>query len=276
MKLRDRDHNASFCSLQSRSLFLRIFPTIFFLFAVNLLNGNPLISEIEQKLSLKIFFDQKIEDNWDAVSYEFCNDSVELDRYLEMLKTEYFKYPPGFFKCVGVERIVLGKKMYYEKQQRAAVPDPYNKTLYLGIDGGQGNSTSIYLIHVMHHELNHMTEYAMWNDMFYHWDDWEKTNRKRFHYNPGGGSKAYENLFVDWYSMCHPKKGFFNRYSRMGEEEDRSEVISLIMSDLERNYVYEYCKKDKILRKKVVLIQRQLDLFTGTTDSYWSTILKEF
>jgi hypothetical protein len=239
-------------------------------------SADSLISEIEGRLSVKIVYDQKVQDEWDAVSYAFCTDSAELERYLVMLKREYFKYPSNFFSLAGVKTIVLGKKMYYEKQNRAAVPDPYNSTLYLAIDGGQGNSESVYLIHVMHHELNHLTEYAMWKSMYYRWFAWEDVNRRFFRYNSGGGAKAYEDLSIDWYSMCHPKKGFFNRYSLMGEEEDRSEVISLIMSDEERKFLYAYCKKDKILHKKVLLMQAQLNEFTKTTDSYWQTILGEF
>ncbi|MFL5763442.1 MAG: hypothetical protein ACJ77K_05815 [Bacteroidia bacterium] len=247
-----------------------------FLLTGSMVRAESLITEIESALSVKIIYNEKVEDNWDAVSYKDCDDSAELNRYLLLLRTEYLKYPSGFFKKVGIDRIVLGKKMYYEKQQRAAVPDPYTKTLFLGIDGGQGNASQVYLVHVMHHELNHITEYAMWNDMFYRWPEWEKTNRRRFRYDPGGGSKAYEDLSVDWYTMCHPRKGFFNRYSLMGEEEDRSEVISLIMSDQERNFIYEYGKKDKILRKKILLVQQQLNSFMGTTDSYWATILAAY
>src|SRR4051812_5004029 len=191
---------------------------------------DTLISQIEAQLGVKITYDQPAADEWETVTFSYCTDSTELRNYPRMLKREYLKYPPGFFSRVGVKKIVLGRQMYYEKQNRAAVPDPYNNTLFLSINGAQGDSDSVYLIHVMHHELNHLTEYAMWQSMFYRWPDWEDVNRRFFRYDPGGGTKAYEDLSVDWYSMCHPKKGFFNRYSLMGEEEDRSEVISLIMS----------------------------------------------
>jgi hypothetical protein len=257
-------------------MFRKIIPFIFILSSGSVLAANTLISEIEEKLCLKIIYDRKVEDQWSAVSYAFCTDSAELENYLLLLKKEYFKYPPDFFSLVGVKQIVLGKQMHYEKQNRAAVPDPYNNTLYLSIDGAQGNAGSVYLIHVMHHELNHLTEYAMWKNMFYRWPDWHDVNRRFFRYNPGGGAKAYEDLSVDWYSMCHPKKGFFNRYSLMGEEEDRSEVISLLMSDEERKFIYEYCSNDKILRKKVLLMQAQLNEFTHTTDSYWQTAVPGF
>jgi hypothetical protein len=191
-----------------------------------------------------------------------------------LLNNEFTKYPNGYFEKVGVSTIALCSHLDYRKQSRAAIPDPYKHTLYLAIDGAYGDSSDTYLIHVMHHELNHCTEYALWEDMNYRWQQWRKINSCLFRYK-GAGEMAYHHLTIDWYSMNHPKRGFINLYSTTAQEEDRSEIVADIMSDIERKYIIQYCEKDKKLREKVTLIIGKLNEISRTTDNFWTDKMRE-
>jgi hypothetical protein len=234
-------------------------------------NANTIadiISKIEDSLAIKIVYNKKVEDTWSSVAYETCNDSIETVKYLTLLNNEYSKYPKDFFQRIGVKTIVLGRKLRFLSQNRAAIPDPYMNSLFLSIDGAYGDSSPIYLIHVMHHELHHCTEYAIWKNMSYKWRKWQKTNRFFFKYK-GSGEIAYANESIDWYSMTHQKKGFLNLYSTTAQEEDRSELVTLIMSDFERKYIFQYYSRDKILRKKINIIVNELNTLCKTEDNYW-------
>lgn len=235
---------------------------------------RQIISKIETDLKVKIIYNKKVDDSWSYIFYENCDDSLETKQYLASLQKEYAKYPKGYFQLAGVNRIVLGKKMRYGDQFRAAVPDPYLNSLFLSIDGAYGANDETYLIHVMHHELHHCTEYAMWKDMNYVWDLWTKTNNPTFVYM-NGGSDAYENLEIDWYSMTHPQQGFINRYSTTAQEEDRSELMALIMTDTEREFIFQYYPDDKILQKKLVLLLEQLNTFVKSRDNFWQKSMAE-
>ncbi|MCW3083113.1 MAG: hypothetical protein JWP12_479 [Bacteroidetes bacterium] len=230
------------------------------------------ISKIENNLSVEIVYDKIVKDTWSLVNYETCNDSVETINYLTVLSREYAKYPKGYFQLVGIKTIILGKKLRINNQYRAAVPDPYSNFLFLSIDGQDGDFPTEYLIHVMHHELNHCTEYAIWKDMSYKRNDWAKCNRLFFRYK-SGGEYAYHHQSIDWYSVTHPKKGFLNLYSTTAQEEDRSELVALIMSDEGRKYIFEYYSKDKILRKKIKMIVGELNAFSNTSNNYWESNL---
>jgi hypothetical protein len=229
---------------------------------------------VESELNVKIFFDKVDPDSWGIVNYTIAKDTNSMLRYLGLLNSEYTKYPVGYFERVGVQTIALCTHLNYGEQNRAAIPDPYKHTLYLAIDGAYGDSSDIYLIHVMHHELNHCTEYALWMDMNYRWGQWRKINPFFFRYK-GVGEMAYHDLSIDWYSMDHPRKGFINLYSTTAQEEDRSEIVADIMSDLERNFIIQYSETDKRLREKVKLIIGNLNEISRTTDNYWTDKMKE-
>lgn len=236
---------------------------------------SDIISKIENNLTVKVVYNIEVQDTWSSISYENCNDSTEFIEYLLLLDKEYAKYPKGYFQIVGINTIVLGKKLKFQNQYRAAIPDPYIQSLFLSIDGAYGDFSTTYLVHVMHHELHHCTEYAIWENMNYEWEEWAKTNRASFSYK-GSGENAYEDNSIDWYSMVHPENGFLNYYSTTAQEEDRSELIALIMSDIERKYIFQYYSEDEILRKKIDLILKELNRFSQTEDNYWQNRISEF
>lgn len=227
---------------------------------------DSLIGGIEKKLELKVVLDTGFKGTWD-ITYRSFADTNELKDYLATVDYEYSKYPQGYFRATGINYLVIAKDLKVMGQKRAAVPDPYVHTLFLEKDSAYPGE---YQVYVMHHELNHCAEFAAWGDMYYRWRKWERKNPCRFKYGDGGNS-AYkpENRGINWRAYTHPRKGFVNLYSTTGEEEDRSEIVSLIMTDSGRHNLLEFCKKDKKLRKKVRLAMKFLDRVSGTKDNYW-------
>lgn len=224
------------------------------------------LADIRQGLGLSIVTDTGYECTWE-LHYKPYGDTGRLKVYLDLLQKEYGKYPAGYFKKIGIYYLVIGSDFRIVGQHRAAVPDPYRGTIFFAVDSGY---TLEYLVGVMHHELNHCTEYTAWGSMYYKWRKWERKNSCRFEYGNGGGS-AYEaaNRTINWRAYVHPQKGFVNLYSTTGEEEDRSEIVALIMTDSGRHYLVEFCKKDRKLRRKVRLALKLLDKVSGTKDNYW-------
>ncbi len=230
--------------------------------------------QVEEKFGLTIKTDSGFVDTWNKISYHELTDDTNLSDYFNLLLTEYSKYPEGYFDLIGIDTVVVCKKLRFKSQTLAAVPDPYRKTLLL--DANYSRYKKGYLIQVMHHELHHCTEYAIWKDMYYSWSKWSDLNMEGFRYGSGGAS-AYlaENATKDYYTMCHPKEGFANPYQMTGEEEDRCEIMGFILSDHRRGKLIEYCKEDKIILAKVRLLIDLMDTFVGTKDNYWHRQLEK-
>ncbi|MGB3467066.1 MAG: putative zinc-binding metallopeptidase [Cyclobacteriaceae bacterium] len=227
------------------------------------------IDRIEEKLQVSIVVDETLEGTWKEVTYQLSSDTVALQEYLLLLEQEYAKYPVGYFTKIGVRTLVVCDKLKLNEQERAAVPDPYQGILFLSIGFRDNNST--YQIHVMHHELHHCAEYYHWNTMSYDWDSWTMTNLPAFAYR-GSGASAYEDPSVDWYSISKPTEGFVNLYSTTAAEEDRAELVAIIMTENEKKQLDAYLEKDLILQQKVLLIKVLLTEISGEENSYWNRI----
>lgn len=200
-----------------------------------------------------------VPDTWDKVSYDKPTDGEETTRYLAILKREISLYPAGYIVKALARKIVIGKKLAFNKEYRAAVPDPYRKTLYLSVNGSYGEKSQAYLAHVLHHELHHMVEYSVWKDMYFSWAEWNRLNPAGFSY--GGGGLLNANL--DYYSVTHPVNGFLNLYSMTGGEEDRCELVAFLMNVKERPALMRYYHNDSILRRKVRFIVDFVNNFAG-------------
>lgn len=229
-------------------------------------------TRIEESLGVKIVTQEVISSTWPEVSYALAKDSARINFYLKILAKEYQKYPQGYLLKSNVNSIVICEDLKFENTNRAAIPDPYKKVLYLAIDQKYPEH---YLIHVMHHELHHSTEYAIFGDMFYSWKKWSRKNKRRFSYG-NGGSEAYkkENKSIDYYSMTHPQKGFVNWYSTMGQEEDRCELVGLLLNEKTTTQLMTFCKEDRILKRKVKLIIRTLNKHAGFKLLSWRKLKK--
>jgi len=235
-----------------------------FLFAGSLFSQEyiDIESQIENDYGIDIIYDMAVQDTWSSVYYDICDSEEDLTRYMNILSDEISKYPYDYFELIGISQLVLGNNLAFSNQARAAIPDPYASTLYYSINGAYGAQDEIYLTHVFHHELHHCTEYSIWGDMYFDWDDWMLLNIDGFVYGDGGAS-TYADTVTDYYSPGHPAEGFVNLYSMSGDEEDRCEIVAFIMTDAESAQVLELCKTDARLDKKVEMLRELFNALTG-------------
>jgi len=228
---------------------------------------KDLTAEFKNDLGIEIILDTTVVDTWKLVSYKKASDSLLLERYLKILKFEFEKYPKGYFQKIDLRKIVIGIDLKVKDVKRAAVPDPEKHTLFFAINS---NYKRDYLVHVMHHELNHFTEYTLWETMYYNWNKWDRKNTRKFEYSAGGHIAYFdENKEVDWNAINNPIKGFLNLYSTTGQEEDRCEIVTLMMHDSKRHLLIELCQKDRKLKRKTKLMMRTLDKLSDTKKNYW-------
>jgi hypothetical protein len=224
---------------------------------------------ISKRLGVTLSLDSTTSRTWPSMHYQRCSDTVTLLHYLQLLQYEYDKYPAGYFTRMGVNTIVLAQDLSIYSQQRAAVPDVFFHTLYLEVSNRYDDT---YLIHVMHHELHHCTEQAIWGNMYHPWPKWLKQVPRHFTYGSGGGSAYTDSTVTDWYSMTHPLPGFINLYATTGQEEDRCEIMALLMTDQERSYLYQYAT-DLRVKRKVSLMLRFLRKAVGKKETFWENVM---
>jgi len=210
---------------------------------------------------IEIVIGDVVADTWGEVTYDPPADDVQVSRYLSIIRRELLLYPKGYHSRAGIKKMVIGKNLAFSNEYRGAVPDPYRKVLYLSMNGADGEKNETYLVHILHHELHHMVEYAVWKDMFFNWAEWNRLNPVGFSYGRGG--VGYRNRNTDYYSVIHPINGFLNLYSMTGGEEDRCELAAFLMSAAERKYLLKYYRSDSILRRKVKFISDFINDFAG-------------
>ncbi len=211
---------------------------------------------------IELIMDEVVKDTWGGVTYEIPRNENETFRYVQLLKNELSLYPLEYLKKSGAVKIVLGSDLAFHSEYRAAVPDPYKQILYLSINGSFGESGISYLIHVLHHELHHLVEFAAWKNMYFNWIEWNNLNPEGFSYSKTGAGRYHESE-PDYYSVTHPLNGFLNLYSMMGGEEDRCELMAFLMSSREKGKLLKYFSGDSILRRKVRFITDFVNNFAG-------------
>lgn len=228
------------------------------------------IQSFETKFNIQIITSDTFHSTYEMVKFEEVQNEAQINDYISnILIPEFDKYPVSYFENIGLKKILLCQKLYVEDQNRAAVPDPFKNTLLLALDSIYFKE---YLIHVLHHELHHITEFALWQDMFYVWKKWERKNTKTFQYS-NGSYEAYENQNINWYQINNPKTGFVNLYSTLSAEEDRCEIVALIMTDSERKYLQNFIETDKILKQKVNISLKTLTKISKEKLKYWKAKL---
>jgi hypothetical protein len=209
-------------------------------------------------------------DSWKSVAYDPVDNDNTLILYLDLLQSEYSKYPPGYIQRAHINTLVLAENLKFRDQARAAIPDPFRKQLFLSINGAYGIATRRYLAHVMHHELHHCTEYAIWENMSYDWNEWLGLNVENFCYGSGGEAAYHQTELgkTDFFSPTNPEKGFINRYSLTGDEEDRAELMAFLMTDSDQSTIRQLLKKDDIIYKKSLLLCELLSTFMSFTSPF--------
>ena len=186
-------------------------------------------------------------DTWNSASYEPL-ETERRQHYTNLLIQEMNKYPDSFFNRIGLRNIVIGKNLKFQGVFRAAVPDNYKNILFMGI---RDDYTDDYFRHTFHHELNHFVEFHIWRDYRYDWDQW----RVLFNGSGGGGELAYQGGEDRTAITYNPKlPGFFNNYSTLGQEEDRSEMIAYFLTEHGNSSFIEKAGNDVIFKQKAILL----------------------
>ena len=202
-------------------------------------------------------------DTWNLASYEPLEEPLRT-YYTKIIAEEMAKYPDEFYEKIGLEYIVLVKDLKFDIDYRAAIPDKKKNILFMGVRDGYEDE---YVRHCFHHEQNHFTEYALWNDYRYNWDKWAEL------YTGGreGGEIAYRNNDRTVGDFRSDLIGFLNRYSALGQEEDRAEIMAYFMTDSKRTLLIEKAKNDRVLNEKALLL---FELYA--TELYFPNLLKQY
>lgn len=234
--------------------------------------STTILKNFQQEFGIQIILEDTFKSTYEKVEYDVVLDDNMLENYIQkVLNPELQKYPSSYFEKIGLKQIVLCTNLAIDSQKRAAIPDPIKNTLFLSIENTYDKE---YLTHVLHHEIHHIAEYAQWQDMFYVWKKWERKNTKNFAYGTGGHFAYIDgNEIIDWYKINNPKNGFVNLYSTLGPEEDRCEIVALIMSDFERPLLLEFMQTDKFLKRKINLSLKSLSQISGEKLKYWKSKL---
>lgn len=236
---------------------------------------HPKVKEIKNLFGLEVIIDKDYQSSSGRFSYRKVNDTKRISNYLDILIQEYKKYPPAFFEKININKIIICDSMFVLGRRRSAYPYAQNKTLILAIDFFEERLP--YMIHVMHHELHHCTEFSLYGSMYYRSDEWNCLNSANFMYGSGGAIQYKEgSTKKNWYKLTHFKEGFVNEYSSLGQEEDRAELMAILMNKPRRDTLIDYCKTDEYLKKKVHYLINEMNTMMGSSGHHWETILSEF
>ena len=184
-----------------------------------------------------------------------------MENYAPILAAELARYPAAFLRKTKLVKIVLSRKLKFAGQERAAIPDFQNNVLHL--DVLQGNWNEIYQRTVIHHELFHVVD---WRDdgKLYEDRDWKKLNPSKFRYGKGGKNARGP----DQWPLDSSLKGFLNKYSMSGVEEDKAEIYANLM--VRPGEVRRRARKDSVLAKKITAMKRLLYAFSRSMDrNFW-------
>lgn len=237
---------------------------------------HPKVEELEELLGVHVILGKRFRGLSKEVSFKEVKDSARIADYIDMFIEEYQKYPPSYFNRIKVNKLILCDSLMKGDRRSIAVPYLRKGALLFAIDYPiHTDRRKWYFVHVMHHELHHSTDFYLYKgdvNMFRKSEEWAALNEKKFEYGEGG-EVAYrkESKSIDWYHLSHPAKGFVNRYSMLGQEEDRAELVGLIMGNKKRrDTLIEYCKTDEILKRKVLYVINELNTLVKSKSNYWN------
>ncbi len=207
------------------------------------------VKQLEQKYKINIatnsYSGGDYAKRWASWNTPTESDSVEFLKFISIFSEEWNKYPTEWIKVNNLKNIVFVKDLKVTHQQRFAMPDPYDETLYFDIE---------YLIYgekyvreMIHHEFWHAIEEQQFGDMYFKNSTWCSYNVEGFKYG-SGGSAAYDDGEYSYGE--HPRQGFVTSYSIYGEEEDRAELYCWLFTSRTWSLLTSWIIEDTILRKK--------------------------
>ena len=237
-----------------------------------------LLSErLQRDLGVTIVLDEARRSYWLRVSYTPSTSVHKVLRFLEIMYDEYKKYPNGYFVRARSAQLVLAEEIHVRGDPRSAFPDARHGRLVFSVCDVNQPFVESYIVHVLHHELQHNAEYARWSRFYYKWADWSDLNPPGFEYVAEGDQRRRDDLLHPSLLPGDPIRGFASRYATVSEEEDRAETIAALMSDHERPVLTLLCRRDMVLRRKVETMLNFVATLSGVGESegYWGKVKAE-
>jgi len=187
-----------------------------------------------------------------------------IKRYAPILAAELKKYPKEFIRKTRLRKIILGERLRFAGQKRTGIPDFKNGWLHLDVKQSSWNKT--YQRCVIHHELFHIVDEKD-DGILYDDPSWKKLNPRGFRYGSGGKSARGQ----DQWPLDPKLKGFLNKYSMSGVEEDKATVYANLL--VRGKVVRARAKKDPILARKVAAMKQLLRRFSKSIDAgFWKSL----
>ncbi len=232
---------------------------------------TPMLLALEKRYGIAIDYPTAPPFEWGSVTFENLTekDAAELRKYAFILASEFNKYPKSYVAKVGLRRIALVKNLALDKVEIAASPDYKKDVLYLDIFGGK--TTEAYRRHVIHHEFYHLTEEQLNGDAFFRDPEWAALNDPDFAYGKGGITARGR----DETALNNPRRGFINKFSMSGLEEDKAEIYAALFVGDERKKILKMADDDPIILSKIGLMKEALQKWClELNEAFWHKLLK--
>lgn len=189
---------------------------------------------------------------------------TDLQRCSSMLAKEMALYPRGFFKKIGINKIVLCSDLKIDEDSVGGLADIESNTIYLDVVAFPLSQEGLQENLSFHHEVFHFVD---WRDDYQIDRDpgWNALNQG-FQYGQGGESM----LKLIQYQIKKPiPTGFLNWYSTSGICEDKAEIFAHTISN--KDTMIRRAQNDKIIKQKILAIQRIVRGFDREFgDSIWN------
>ena len=195
-------------------------------------------------------------------------DIKYLNFYLPKFIFELSKYPLEVISTLGLKEIIIGSDIQLDQHARGGIQSRHLDMLFFDV---RWVNSDRWTRQTIHHELFHLID---WKDgVVYRDPEWEKLNPPRFKYGSGGitlqklsdRSAGLPDLSL---------KGFLNRYSMSGLEEDKAEIFANMMANY--NEVNSRAESDPIIKAKMSQMKKLLYNFCPAfNEVFWCEIAKK-
>ena len=188
---------------------------------------------------------------------------AQLDRWLPAVREALSQYPAQVLERMHVDHVVLMRQLKFRRQHRNGTMVGRTGTMLLNTDTF-ARATQREIARAVHHEVFHALDYAdgdLWND-----PAWDALNRPDFRY--GGGGRTMQELKGAG-AWDPDRAGFLTQYATSGNEEDKAEMFSWMMVELQK--VEARAGRDPVLQAKFDRIKELCLAFDDDLDDgFWS------
>ena len=188
----------------------------------------------------------------------------QLARWVPPVTAALRQYPRPVLEAVRLQHIVLTRALTFRGRHTNGTMVSASGVMLMNTDTFR-DATPREIERAIHHEIFHALDYAddgdLWND-----PTWDALNAADFRYGGGGRTMQETKGAGAWDA---DREGFLTLYATSGNEEDKAETFSWMMTELPR--VEERAEGDPVLRSKVARIQELVAAFHPDLDpGFWS------